>query len=68
MGFRIRKSIKVPPGVRFSVSKRGVGASTGAGGMHYSAHYPRPDGLGALWTRTEDGQTRSWFRGHDGHS
>lgn len=38
MGFRMRKSIKVAPGVRLNVSKRGVGASVGAGGVRYSAH------------------------------
>jgi len=38
MGFRMRKSIKVAPGVRLNVSKTGVGASVGAGGVRYSAH------------------------------
>src|SRR4051794_9891837 len=38
MGFRMRKSMKVAPGVRLNVSKRGVGASVGAGGARYSAH------------------------------
>ena len=38
MGFRMRKSIKVAPGVRLNVSKRGVGASMGAGGARYSVH------------------------------
>jgi len=38
MGFRMRKSIKIAPGVRLNVSKRGVGASVGGGGMRYSAH------------------------------
>jgi tetratricopeptide (TPR) repeat protein len=38
MGFRMRKSIRVAPGVRLNVSKTGVGASIGAGGMRYSAH------------------------------
>jgi tetratricopeptide (TPR) repeat protein len=37
-GFRMRKSIKVAPGVRLNVSKRGVGASVGAGGVRYSVH------------------------------
>jgi hypothetical protein len=32
-GFRMRKSMKVAPGVRLNVSKRGVGASVGAGGV-----------------------------------
>jgi tetratricopeptide (TPR) repeat protein len=38
MGFRMRKSMKIAPGVRLNVSKRGVGASLGAGGVRYSAH------------------------------
>ena len=38
MGFRMRKSIKVAPGVRLNVSKRGVGASVGGGGGRYSVH------------------------------
>jgi Protein of unknown function (DUF4236) len=31
MGFRMRKSIKLAPGVRLNVSKRGVGMSAGVG-------------------------------------
>jgi tetratricopeptide (TPR) repeat protein len=38
MGFRMRKSIKVAPGVKVNVSKRGVGASVGGKGGRYSAH------------------------------
>jgi tetratricopeptide (TPR) repeat protein len=34
----MRKSIKVAPGIRLNVSKRGVGMSAGAGGLRYSAH------------------------------
>src|SRR4051794_28352297 len=34
----MRKSIKVAPGVRLNVSKRGVGMSAGAGGVRYSVH------------------------------
>lgn len=37
-GFRMRKSMRIAPGVRLNVSKRGVGASVGAGGLRYSAH------------------------------
>jgi tetratricopeptide (TPR) repeat protein len=37
-GFRMRKSIKVAPGVRVNVSKRGVGASVGGKGARYSVH------------------------------
>lgn len=32
MGFRVRKSFKVMPGVRLTVSKRGVSASAGVRG------------------------------------
>jgi tetratricopeptide (TPR) repeat protein len=38
VGFRMRKSIRVAPGVRLNVSRRGVGASVGAGGVRYSVH------------------------------
>jgi tetratricopeptide (TPR) repeat protein len=38
MGFRMRKSMKVAPGVRLSVSKSGVGASVGGKGARVSAH------------------------------
>jgi tetratricopeptide (TPR) repeat protein len=38
MGFRMRKSIKVAPGVRVNVSKRGVGASVGGKVGRYSVH------------------------------
>ena len=38
MGFRMRKSFKVAPGVRLNVSKRGVGGSVGVGPARYSAH------------------------------
>jgi hypothetical protein len=34
----MRKSIKVAPGVRLNVSKRGVGASAGGRGGRYSVH------------------------------
>jgi tetratricopeptide (TPR) repeat protein len=38
VAFQLRKSIRVSPGVRLTVSKRGVGASVGVGGVRYSAH------------------------------
>lgn len=38
MGFRMRKSFKIAPGVRLSVSKSGIGASVGAPGARYSVH------------------------------
>src|ERR1044071_136491 len=34
----MRKSIKLAPGIRLNVSKRGVGMSAGAGGVRYSVH------------------------------
>ena len=38
MGFRMRKSMKIAPGVRLNVSKSGVGASVGGKGARVSAH------------------------------
>jgi tetratricopeptide (TPR) repeat protein len=38
MAFRMRKSIRVAPGVRLNVSKSGVGASVGGRGGRYSVH------------------------------
>lgn len=38
MGFRMRKSFKIVPGVRLNVSKTGVGASVGGKHGRYSAH------------------------------
>jgi tetratricopeptide (TPR) repeat protein len=38
MGFRMRKSIKIAPGVRLNVSKTGVGGSVGGKHGRYSAH------------------------------
>ena len=38
MGFRMRKSIKIAPGVRLNVSKSGVGASVGGRGGRSSVH------------------------------
>lgn len=38
MGMRIRKSIKLGPGVRFNISKTGVGISAGVKGARYSIH------------------------------
>ena len=38
MGFRMRKAIKLAPGVRLNVSKSGVGASVGGRGGRYSVH------------------------------
>jgi tetratricopeptide (TPR) repeat protein len=37
-GFRVRKSIRVAPGVRLNVSKTGVGISAGVGGVRHSVH------------------------------
>ncbi len=38
VGFRMRRSFKVVPGVRLNVSRRGVGASVGGKYGRYSAH------------------------------
>ncbi len=38
MGFRMRKSFKIAPGVRLNVSKTGVGGSVGGKFCRYSAH------------------------------
>lgn len=38
MGFRIRRSFKIAPGVRMSVTPRGVGVSVGVRGAHLSAN------------------------------
>ncbi|WP_416825250.1 DUF4236 domain-containing protein [Ectobacillus polymachus] len=38
MGLRFRKSFKVAPGIRMSVSKSGVGMSVGGKGLRYSVH------------------------------
>ena len=38
MPFRIRKSIKIAPGVRMTVSKSGIGTSVGGKGVRYSVH------------------------------
>lgn len=38
MGFRVRKSIKLAPGVRLNVSKTGIGASIGGRGARFTAH------------------------------
>ncbi|HEX2149396.1 MAG TPA: DUF4236 domain-containing protein [Actinomycetota bacterium] len=38
MGFRLRKSFKLAPGVRLNVSKSGFGVSAGVPGARYSVH------------------------------
>lgn len=38
MGFRMRKSFKIAPGVRLNVSKTGLGVSAGVRGARYSVH------------------------------
>jgi tetratricopeptide (TPR) repeat protein len=38
MGIRFRRSIKIAPGVRLTVSKTGIGISAGVRGAHYSVH------------------------------
>src|SRR5947208_11759642 len=38
MGFRMRKSLKLAPGVRLNVSKTGIGMSAGVHGARYAVH------------------------------
>ena len=38
MAMRFRKSFRVAPGMRINVSSRGVGASVGVKGLHYSVN------------------------------
>lgn len=38
MPFRMRKSLKIAPGVRMTVSKSGIGTSVGGRGARYSVH------------------------------
>jgi len=38
MGFRMRKSIRVVPGLRVNLTKTGIGMSVGGRGMRYSVH------------------------------
>ncbi len=73
MGFRMRKSFKIAPGVRLNVSKRGVGASFGEKYGRYSVHstgrrtVSGSTGIPGIWyqksasgkgSRTPTGQTR----------
>lgn len=65
MGFRMRKSFKVAPGVRINVSKSGVGASVGTRGARYTVHPSGRTttrvgipGTGVGWTSTASGRTR----------
>ncbi|HPS41044.1 MAG TPA: DUF4236 domain-containing protein [Anaerolineaceae bacterium] len=37
MGFRLRRSLKIAPGVRLNISKKGIGTSVGVKGMHISS-------------------------------
>jgi Protein of unknown function (DUF4236) len=38
MGFRLRKAIRIAPGVRLNLSKTGIGVSAGVGPARYSVH------------------------------
>jgi tetratricopeptide (TPR) repeat protein len=65
MGFRMRKSFRIAPGVRLNVSKSGFGVSAGVPGARYSAHSSGRrtksvglPGTGMGWTSTSTG-TRS---------
>src|SRR5215210_2014233 len=65
MAFQMRKSIRVAPGVRLTLSKRGVGASVGVGAARYSAHSSGPrtvsarSGIPGVWyQKSVSGQRR----------
>jgi hypothetical protein len=64
MGWSFRKSIKILPGIRLNLSKRGVGLSAGVRGAHISSG-PRGvwfngslPGTGLRYTERLDGQHR----------
>lgn len=57
-GFRFRRTIPIAPGVRATVTHRGVGVSVGAGGVHRSVTTTGSDttsvdlpGAGGTWIR-----------------
>lgn len=56
MGFRFRRTIKIIPGLRLNVGKRGVSASVGVRGAHVTVgkggtrHTVGIPGTGASWT------------------
>src|SRR5436190_12244342 len=60
MGWSFRKSVKILPGVRLNLSKRGVGVSAGVRGFRVSSG-PRGTelnaGVGPLRYRSQLGQT-----------
>lgn len=62
----MRKSLKIPPGVRLNVSTRGVGVSAGVRGARYSVHSSgrrttslSVPGTGIGWTSSSGGSGRS---------
>lgn len=66
MGFRMRRSLKIAPGVRLNVSARGVGISAGVRGARYSVHSSGRrttslsiPGSGIGWTSSTGGTRRS---------
>jgi len=68
MGFRFRKSIKVLPGVRLNLSKRGIGTSVGVKGLHVSTGPSGPrvsasiPGTGIYASKSLKGKKRSTSR------
>lgn len=68
MGFRFRKSIKVLPGVRLNISKRGIGTSVGIKGLHVSSGPSGPcvsasiPGTGVYVSKSLKGKKRSTSR------
>jgi tetratricopeptide (TPR) repeat protein len=66
MGFRMRKSFKIAPGVRLNVSKTGLGVSAGVRGARYSVHSSGRrttsvglPGTGMGWTSTGTSKSSS---------
>jgi hypothetical protein len=62
MGWRIRKSVKLMPGVRLNLSRRGPSVSAGVGGVYWTGRGPggsRPRAMAAPSTGT--GRVASWL-------
>lgn len=66
MGFRMRKSFKIAPGVRLNASKTGLGVSAGVRGARYSVHSSGRrttsvglPGTGLGWTSSSTSRTSS---------
>ena len=59
MGFRFRRSIRIFPGIRLNIGKRGVSTSIGVRGAHVTVCHGRvretvgPPGIGLSYTHVE---------------